>query len=420
MTVARPIAQTPRGPGNDDWFQPKLNIIMQNLRLMNDLLTIVQSAAPGPSVQFRETAYGKDGIRLFLRDVIALANAPVEGARYIVVGMGFDSNGQKQINPVDREDFCAEPSYRSLVAEYIEPMITVRYEPVDAEGNRCGVFEIADCQDQPYMMRADHCEKLRRGDAYVRMENMPVKMGRRQLQTMFEKKFEDSITGENVEIGFPGDIIHKDLKIRTVDLTELPSAVASAKIQELMNIHKNPQNRGSTTVISRMLHARLFGTSQLYEDRSLDDLKKELAEIQYKYENEDKHFLFENNTEHLQLVILNQGGEALEDASLKIVMPKHDAFFVARELPMQRRDGEFIERTTAELADYPSVDYKKDSVHISNILGDVPAESPKLAFTIPLRICVGSELKGRKLGIRYTLDSRNLRRPAKGKLRLLF
>ena len=125
------------------------------------------------------------------------------------------------------------------------------------------------------MMRADHCEKLRRGDAYVRMDNMPVKMGRRQLQTMFEKKFEDSITTEKVEIGFPGDIIHKDLKIRTVDLTELPSAVAGAKILELMGIHKNPQNRGSTTVILRMLHARLFGMDEPYESRSLDELKKE-------------------------------------------------------------------------------------------------------------------------------------------------
>ncbi len=393
---------------------------MQNLRLMSDLLAIVQSAAPGPSVQFRETAYGKDGIRIFLRDVIALANAPVEGARYIVVGMGYDRNGQKQINPVDREDFYAEPSYRSLVAEYIEPMVTVRYEPVDAEGARCGVFEIADCQDQPYMMRADHCENLRRGDAYVRMDNVPVKMGRRQLQTMFEKKFEDSITTQKVEIGFPGDIIHKDLKIRTVDLTELPSAVAGAKILELMDIHKNPRNRGSTTVILRMLHARLFGMDEPYASRSLDDLKKELAEIQGKHENDDNHFLFESNMEHMQLVVLNQGEDTLEDVSLKIVMPTHDAFFVARELPMQRRGGEFVERTPAEIADYPSVDYQKETVHISVILGDVPPESPKLAFTSPLRICVGSKLKGRKLGFRYTLDSRNLRRPAAGKLRLLF
>lgn len=270
------------------------------------------------------------------------------------------------------------------------------------------------------MMRADHCEKLRRGDAYVRMENMPVKMGRRQLQNMFEKKFADSVSTGKIEIGFPGEIIHKDIRIKTIDLSALPSEVAGKKIRELMDVQNYQKNRGATTVILRMVHARLFGTDEPYESRSPDDLKKELKEIQHKHEHEDRHFLFESNTEHMQLVVLNQGEETLEDASLKIVMPRHDAFFVARELPMQRRGGNFIERTPAELADYPSVNYQTDAVIISNILGDLPAESPKLAFAIPLRICVGSELKGRKLGIRYTLDSRNLRRPAKGTLRLLF
>ena len=77
-------------------------------------------------------------------------------------------------------------------------------------------------------------------------------------------------------------------------------------------------------------------------------------------------------------------------------------------------------RSAAELADYPIVDYRKESVQVSVVIGDVPPDTPKLTFTVPLRICVGSELKGRKLGLRYTLDSKSLRRPAKGKLKLLF
>ena len=387
---------------------------------MKHLLKIVQSAKPGAGVQFRKTAYGKDQIRRFLRDVIALANAPVEGARYIVVGLDFDSTGNKQIAPVDRKDFSGKPSYRNLVAEYIEPMIKVDYQRIRLGGVRLGVFEIADCQDRPYMMRSDYSEKLRRGDSYIRVENMPVKMARRQLQYMFEKKFVDSVSTAKIEIGFPGEIIHKDTKIKTIDLSALPSAVASKKITELLDVQNNPKNKGATTAILRMVHARLFGSDDPYENRSEDELQQELKEIQHKHEDEDNHFLFESNTENMQLLVLNQGEETLADASLQIVMPKHDAFFVAQQLPMQREGGKFIERAPAELADYPFVNYKNDSVHISNIIGDVPAESPKLAFAIPLRICVGSELKGRKLGIRYSLDSRNLRRPAKGKLKLLF
>ena len=42
---------------------------------MDHLLKIVQSAEPAAGVQFRNKAYGKDEIRRFLRDIVALANA---------------------------------------------------------------------------------------------------------------------------------------------------------------------------------------------------------------------------------------------------------------------------------------------------------------------------------------------------------
>ncbi len=34
-------------------------------------------------MQFRKDKYGSSGIRSFLRDVLAMANAPVDGPRYI-------------------------------------------------------------------------------------------------------------------------------------------------------------------------------------------------------------------------------------------------------------------------------------------------------------------------------------------------
>ena len=53
-------------------------------------------------------------------------------------------------------------------------------------------------------------------------------------------------------------------------------------------------------------------------------------------------------------------------------------------------------------------------------LGEVSTDAPVQVFETPLRICVGDELKGRKLGIRYSVFGSNLRKPSQGKLRLLF
>ena len=53
-------------------------------------------------------------------------------------------------------------------------------------------------------------------------------------------------------------------------------------------------------------------------------------------------------------------------------------------------------------------------------LGDIQPGEPIDVFELPMRICVGDELKGRRLGIQYSLFAQNLRTPAKGKIRLLF
>ena len=387
---------------------------------MNRLLKIARSATPGTGIQFRKQAYGSSGIRSFLRDVLAIANASVEGPRYIVVGVDFDSRGRKTMSAIDAEDFSGKPSYQSLANEYIEPPLRIRYKPVIIDGNRIGVFEIGDSQDRPYMMRIDYSEQLRRGDAYARSNESTMKMGRRQLAELFERKFRDSVSAGDIEIGFPGEIIHKDRTLNTCDLSRLPSAEASKKLNQLIDIRKNSKSTGSTTVMARLTHARLFGADDPYVDRSPDELIQEMHDLRTKYRNEDNHFLFDSRAEHLQMVIYNQGQEPILDASLSLTMPNHNAFYVADKLPkVPRKDG-FANRTPDEIASYPSVILKDDAVQVTSKIGDIPVGEPLEVFISPLRLCAGKDLIGKRFGIRYALHGQNLRSPAKGKLRLLF
>ena len=387
---------------------------------MNRLLKIARSGTPGTGVQFCEDAYGSKEIRRFLRDVLAMANTAVDGNRYIVTGIKFNKDNQKLLKTIERSDFSGKPSYQSIVNDFIEPPVRVRYQPVNIDGKRVGVYEISDCSDRPYMMRADFSEKLRRGDAYVRVDDAAVKMGRRQMQEMFERKFRHSVSADNVEIGFPGEIIHKDLTVPVVDLSAMPSAIAGSKLRQLLDIREKYTNSGSTTVMARLTYARLFGSDSPYEDRNAEELVKEMAEIRNKHKHDDDHYLFETHSTKLQLVIYNQGEEPIQNASLSLVMPNHNSFYVASRLPKISRDDRWIDRGPAEHSEYPTDNLKDDSVHVSNTLGDISTDAPVQVFETPLRICIGKELKGRKLGIRYSLFASNLRRPAKGKLRLIF
>jgi hypothetical protein len=387
---------------------------------MNRLLKIARTATPGTGIQFRKDKYGSSGIRSFLRDVLAMANAAVDGPRYIIVGADFDGRGRKNVHSIDADDFSGKPSYQALANEYIEPPLRIRYKPVTIDGQRVGVFEVGDCQDRPYMMRIDYSEKLRRGDAYVRVKNDAMKMGRRQLAELFERKFRDSVSAGDIEIGFPGEIIHKDLSINVCDLAQLPSAEASKKLDQLIGIRKSSRNTGSTTVMARLTHARLFGADDPYVDRTPDELMQEMRELRIKYRDQDNHFLFESRAERVQMVVYNQGEEPIIDASLSLIMPNHNAFYVAETLPKVPRDRSFSDRTPDEIAAYPSVTLKDDSVQVTSKIGDIPVGEPVDVFVAPLRLCVGKELSGKRFGVRYALHGQNLRSPAKGNLRLLF
>jgi hypothetical protein len=387
---------------------------------MDRLLKIAKTATSETGVQFRKQKYGGGDIRSFLRDVLAMANASVDGPRYIVVGADFDSRGRRCVHSVDADDFTGKPSYQSLANEFIEPPVRIRYKPVSVDGKRVGVYEISDCQDRPYMMRIDYAETLRRGDAYIRSNDGAMKMGRRQLGELFALKFRDSVSAGDLEIGFPGEIIHKDLPLTTCNLAELPSAVASKKLDQLINVKKNSRSTGSTTVMARLTHARLFGADDPYVNRSPEELLLEMNDLRVKYRDHDDHYLYESNGGRIQMVVYNQGDEPIIDASLSLALPNHNVFYVAEQLPkVPRKDG-FANRKPDEIATYPSVTLKDSSVQITSKIGDIPVGEAIEIFGTPLRICAGKELNGKRFGIRYALHAQNLRAPAKGKLRLLF
>lgn len=270
------------------------------------------------------------------------------------------------------------------------------------------------------MMRIDYSETLRRGDAYTRSKDTVIKMGRQQLRTLFERKFHDSVSAKDIEVGFAGEIIHKTLTLSSCDLAQLPSAVAAGKLEQLIKIQLDSHDSGSTSVMARLVHARLYGSDDPYVSRSADTLMEDMKQIQHNHQNQDRHFLFETNREEIQLVVYNQGQEPIADASIVLALPKDDDFFIADRPPKTRRNGKFVDRSSDEIAAYPSVRFHKKSIHITNKIGDIRVGEPVEVFARPLRVCVGSGLIGRRFGMRYALHGQNLRSPAKGTLRLNF
>jgi len=196
--------------------------------------------------------------------------------------------------------------------------------------------------------------------------------------------------------------------------------LAARKLEQLVKIQMDTKDSGSTTVMARLVHARLYGSDDPYVSRTPDELMQEMEQIRHKYRNEDSHFLFETNGQEIQIVVCNQGEEPIVDASIALVLPKDNDLYIADRLPKILRDEKFVDRTAGEQAAYPTVSLHKKSIHITKKIGDIPVDRPIGAFGSPLRVCVGPGLIGRRFGIRYALHGQNLRSPATGTLHVKF
>ena len=93
---------------------------------------------------------------------------------------------------------------------------------------------------------------------------------------------------------------------------------------------------------------------------------------------------------------------------------------MADSLPKRPINDRFVDRSPDEIASYPAVILRDDSIQVTAKIGDIPVGEPVEVFASPLLLCIGSDLRGRRIGLRYRLHGQNLRAPAKGQLKLTF
>lgn len=388
---------------------------------MSKLDQIIRSGRDGAALLFRRRPYDGKDQEVFLRDVIALANAEVEGTRLIVVGVDKVEGRDPHICPVPQGDFSRDPSYQDIAREFIEPPLRLRYLAHEFDGARIGLIEISDCHDRPYMMRIDHSAALRRGDAWIRAATGNFRMGRSQLEAIFAAKLAKPDRGSSLELGFRGDYVLKELYVPVHDKAELPSAAHQARLRQMLEVEKQVAASGGTTRIVRLTHARLFGAESEYVNADCQALEREIENTAEEFWHEDQNHMFVSNGASLDFVIFNHGEALIREASLAVVMPNLPELFVARSLPGVRHDDRVAGGECGAGDAYPSVGMRSDgAIFISDNIGDIAPGAMRSAFRVPPRIFAASALAGTRMAVRYELSARDLAVPSRGRLKVIF
>ncbi len=385
---------------------------------MNTLEKIVREGKEGEQVLFRRGAYTRQSQEELLRDVVSLANANVEGERVIILGVEAGVHGAT-IFDIPREAIDGTHRYHGVIRDFIEPPLNMLARSLTVDGKHLVALILDDCQDKPYMMRADHSASLRRGDAWIRVKTENQRMGRRQLEAVFADRFAEALYTGKVEVGFDGNMLSQEMTVNTADAELLPSKDAKEKLTTLIEAK---EQKGAiadeNTFITRLTHARLFGADQPYQSHSVSELRKELDNLVERYRDHDDYFRFEQHGQKVNLALVNQSEQELKGASIALMVPRASKFLLARRAPVNPANELKARKVYDDESSYPTVSELEKAYQVTENLGNVAPGQSLLAFKEPLRLFADKSLAGQKVTLFYKLYGRNLRQPISGKLLL--
>ena len=382
---------------------------------MSHLSELVRNEDADSSIAFRERVYRRGDQAELLRDVVALANAPVVGRRFLFIGVD-DKPGRERrfpgISARSWKTFCeALPEY---VARTVEPPIPLTLEAIEIAGQLIGAVCLDSCEDPPYLLARNVSAGMPAGSGWARHGTRQRPLLRKHLQRIFEGRFRRQEIGD-VSVGFPGDLPREELLLPVMPLDDLPSAVAAGKINRMLEanrVSKDVLGR-SDTHIARLVHAQVSGGDVPYQEQSTKTMRVLLRDMPLEHAAADGYYRYEVRAHRVNLLLNNLVDRVQTGLVLTLKIPRTDGVEVADHLypaPDERRPKSGM---------YPKVDVGPKTIVVQVAGLKLPHGGSAQAFYEPLRLCLREAAAGRTIRIAYTLQGPTLPRPVQGRLKIL-
>jgi len=373
------------------------------------------------SLDFKAIQYKKGQHEDLIKDVMSMANADVENDRYIIIGVSHKSSGDREILNIKKGDFIDSAIYQQIIRENIEPEIKLDYSPYKYKSKLLGIFKISGCSDKPYTMKKDF-GKLKKGDSFIRKGTHEPRMTRRDLDIIIEKKIKKHKFDGKIQLSFSKYGSSQEIELMANSDKKLPSQRAAEKIKGIIKEKQlakvKTQNVDSTEISSifelqkRLIENPFRVANPLspipYEQRTLEELQKNLKEVDQTYQDDDYYEFFELNSHKINISILNEGDKYIEDASIELQIKKIQGLFIADKVYEKLK---FVIVPSYESANYPEVDSIGTSIVIYQKIGDIKHHLPIDSFKVPIRIAFLNQLVGEIIEIKCKIFGKNLIEP---------
>lgn len=389
---------------------------------MSNIELLIKYEREGTKLDFKKEQYHKEKYKDLIKDIMAMANAPIEEKRYIIVGIKDKPDGTKEIFSIPREEIVDQATYQQIVRENIEPNIEFSYFAIEIDGNVFGVFEIDNCINPPYMMKKDYKGVLKKGESFVRKGSQQERMTRRDLDELIELK-SNRYFNDKISIGF-NKKLDQQLTVKGVSEVKLPSQKAREKIESILRRRNEDLELGLDNPLDSlglsMARFRNPFKSIPYVERDTDELKKNLENIRNTYYENDWYYIGEEMSVKINLTIRNDGNKYLEDVSIILKIPTDFVKVMDRIYSEPKSGIDFLSYTT--LSDttnyYPDVTEEDGYYVIREDIGVLKHQLYTEAFNEKLRVYFGTKSLNKNINCYYTIFAKNLPNPITGVLKV--
>jgi hypothetical protein len=369
-------------------------------------------------LDFKREEYNENNKPNLIKDVLAFANADVQGDRYIIIGVK-KSAGIVELNNI-------EPKYDSAnIQQYIHANITpelqIEYDSFAYNDNNLVVLTIKDPVEQPYMTSKDVFYKagklcLKANECWVRKGSYQVVASRNDYDRMYAPKTETPDFARKIRLTFEASG-SDTIVLKSVNNLQLPSSGYEKELRKVIE-HKEKLFKENPNAYKLSIRRQMFpweGSS--YEERDLETLRKNLETVRKTYYDEDAFELFEKSAHKLNINILNTSEYYLEDSSIELFIPKIKNVFVSEKIYSVRNSyrGPFspleYNQPSFDFINYPHVIEDADNFIVSENTGNIKHNIMKQAFKVPIRVTFLNVSNDLEIKLKCKVYGKNLKLP---------
>lgn len=356
-----------------------------------------------------------------VKEVIGLANAKVDGPRYILFGINPGAMEGSKIVGIGEGAMADLKKAHRHISELIEPVVSLAFIYDNFDGKLVGSLEIDDCDEGPFVVGQDYSKELSRGKSWIRegrelrevdIADLAKAASPEPTEVIDEAELVDPLAVPMIDVGFNDDPDCKVIQLSIPDTSDPPFAKEKRDTKESRDFRQTIRETVNTVTTQILKLARR--SSGESDPHSSTDVVKAAEDL---VSDADNHYYYEEKALQLNLVVCNKGTQSVRDARIELGFPTIKDFDIADRIyvnPFDKRSSAGTKNTG-----YPKVEHRDKAIFVRNTIGVLEPNSPVPALKCALRMAVGPDMQNRKLAILYTLRRQD-QNIGQGRLKIQF